>query len=334
MQSLLESAHVFGGLPWWGAIIASVVMVRSLQFPFYCKMSSNAARMKEVNPLMAPIMARMKAAQVRGDTMEVMQGRQEMSQMFKTAGVNRLWLFFPFSQIPIFYGFYRSLRGMAELPVPSFTTDGIAWFQDLSLADPTYLMPATTAGLIALQIGVGGEAGTNSMARSMKTGLMIALPMVSFAVAFSWPAALVFYLLCNTTFGVLQSLLLRNSTFREKMGLYPLSVAASQNPLAVNKPINALNIASGAFPDKPIETPRKQIGGTGSFLDKLTGGGDEAGSKWSIQSWKDQASEKNKESRHKAYEDRRKKRLEEEKRARELKLDLKKRIRHNQSGQP
>jgi len=47
-----------------------------------------------------------------------------------------------------------------------------------------------------------------------------------------------------------------------------------------------------------------------------------------------QASEKNKESRHKAYEDRRKKRLEEEKRARELKLDLKKRIRHNQSGQP
>jgi len=144
----------------------------------------------------------------------------------------------------------------------------------------------------------------------------------------------IFYLLCNTTFGVLQSLLLRNSTFREKMGLYPLSVAASQNPLAVNKPINALNIASGAFPDKPIETPRKQIGGTGSFLDKLTGGGDEAGSKWSIQSWKDQASEKNKESRHKAYEDRRKKRLEEEKRARELKLDLKKRIRHNQSGQP
>jgi hypothetical protein len=47
-----------------------------------------------------------------------------------------------------------------------------------------------------------------------------------------------------------------------------------------------------------------------------------------------QASEKNKESRHKAYEDRRKKRLEEEKKARELKLDLKKRIRHSQNGQP
>jgi len=269
--------------------MASVLLVRSIQFPFYCKMSSNTARMKEANPLLAPITKKMQDAQKRGDTTEMLRLRQEMQHMLKLAGVDRRWLIFPITQIPIFYGFYKTLTEMAAIKVPALTTDGLGWFTDLSVADPTYVLPAVASALIGLQIHFGGESGATSMARSVKTALTIGLPALSFFISSGWPAALGFYLLTSTAFGVLQTSLLKNERFREVYGLYPMSDEGSKNPIQIKSGINALNVASPAVvPGKVIDaTPKKQIGAAGGLLDKLTGGQDEEGSVWSIRKLKE-----------------------------------------------
>ncbi|KAF8250639.1 hypothetical protein K440DRAFT_639149 [Wilcoxina mikolae CBS 423.85] len=325
IQTLLESIHVYGGLPWWGAIMASVLLVRTIQFPFYCKMSSNTARMKEANPLLAPITKQLQAAQKRSDTAEMLRQRQEMQNMLKIAGVDRRWLLFPITQIPIFYGFYKTLREMSELKVPALTTDGLGWFTDLSVADPTYILPAAASALVGLQIYFGGESGATSMAKSVKTALTLGLPVITFTVASGWPAALAFYLLTSTTFGVLQTALLKNEKFREAYGLYPMTEAGSQNPLPIKGGINALNIAS---PGKTIDvTPKKkQIGAAGGFLDQLTGGKDEEGSVFSLKKFKETSKEKQKEALHKKYEERRKQRIEEEKKVQQLEKERRNRM--------
>ena len=285
VQSLLESVHVFSGMPWWASIMATVLLVRVVQFPGYCKMSSTAARMKEVQPVLNPLMTKMKLAQKRGDMQEIMQHRQEMQRILGVAGVNRWWLGFPFAQIPVFYGFYKILYNMAEIPVPALTTGGLAWFADLSVADPTHLLPLAASGLIGLQIAFGGEAGATTIAKSVKTAMMIGLPMISFAVAWSWPTALGFYIFVNSGFGVAQTFLLKNASFRKWWGMYPMPVTETPNPLS------ALNIVRPGIKDSKniidMTPKKKQIGGVGSLLDKLTGEKDEEGDQWSIKKMKE-----------------------------------------------
>lgn len=46
---------------------------------------------------------------------------------------------------------------MANLPVPSLQTGGLLWFQDLTLSDPTYILPlvvtATMWGVLEVSPG-------------------------------------------------------------------------------------------------------------------------------------------------------------------------------------
>ena len=246
-------------------------------------MSSTAARMKEVQPVVNPVMEKMKAAQARNDMQDIVRYRNEMAQLYRVSGMNRLWFIFPFTQIPVFYGFYKILRGMAEVPVPALRDGGLAWFTDLSVADPTLVIPATASLLIGFQIYKGGEAGSTIMVKSMKTAMTFGLPLLSFAFTYSWPAALGFYIMCNSVLGVAQTFILKNETVREKLGLYPMALEGTANPLAPKVPsrYNALNIVRPAVEESQvIDATPKQIGGPGSWLDKITSGKGEQG--WNV----------------------------------------------------
>lgn len=112
------------------------------------------------------------------------------------------------------------------------------------------------------------------MSNQFKSILGIVIPIVSFGVTYSWPAALTFYFLCSAVWGVAQTFGLRNAWLRKRLGLYPLNPAAAKNPLPMSNSVNALNIASRPVPKKPLEAPRKQIGAKGGLLDRFTGAND------------------------------------------------------------
>lgn len=326
LQTLMESLHVVTGMPWWGTVLASVCLIRAAQFPGYCKMSSMTARMKEINPVVAPIMQKMKEAQKRNDMQTMMQHKQEMSRMFKMAGVNRLWLIFPFTQIPVFYGFYKILRGMAEVPVPAMQHEGLLWFQDFSVADPTMVLPLVASSLIGVQIALGGESAGSQMAKSMKTALMFGLPALSFGVTYAWPAIIGWYIFCNSCVGLVQTLLLRNEAFRAKFGLYPLAIGGTPNPLAARPgSLSALNALDKNTIEVAVNS-KKQIGAKGGLLDRLTGGQSDDDSGWSIKKFKESTVEKQKEKAHKKYEEDRKKKLEEQKAAEQRERERRQRM--------
>lgn len=229
-------------------------------------MSDTAAKMKEVNPFAVPLTKQMQDAQMAGDNLGMMTARNELSQLYSRAGVKRLWLFFPISQIPVFYGFYKNLRGMSDIPIPGLTEGGLSWFTDLSVADPFYLLPLATSAALFTQLSLGGEAGTNLQTEKMRKTLLIVLPLVTFAFTSQWPAVLTFYFLCNSLFSLVQTIVLKNAWVRELFGLYPMSTQPLPNPLQT-------------LPFKTIPTPAsaaseevRQIGGKGSWMDRITGG--------------------------------------------------------------
>lgn len=251
----------------------SVMVIRAIQLPFYLRMSETTARMKECNPQVLPLSKKMSAAQVRGDQAGMVMAQQMIRTIYRKAGVNRLWIAFPITQIPIFYGFYKNLYGMAELKLPGFLSGGNWWFHDLTVADPYFLLPLVSSLGMGMQIALGGEAGTTMQTKRVKQGMIIVLPILSFTFVHAWPAALTLYFFTNSMWGLLQASLLRNAWVRDKLGLYPLHPAAALNPLAAG---SVLNIAGP--PVKIADTAAaaaaapKQIGAKGGFLDRVTGG--------------------------------------------------------------
>ena len=49
---------------------------------------------------------------------------------------------------------------MANCPVDSMKTGGFAWFTDLTVADPTYILPILTSVTLFIQFYLGVEYGT------------------------------------------------------------------------------------------------------------------------------------------------------------------------------
>ncbi|KAF2358042.1 Membrane insertase YidC/Oxa1 C-terminal [Trinorchestia longiramus] len=155
MQQLIEFIHVSGGLPWWGAIAAVTVAMRVLLFPVIVVAQRNAAKLTNVTPQMQVLQMKVTEAREAGDELQVSRYTHELMTFMKEKNVNPLKnMIVPLAQAPIFISMFVGLRRCAALPVASFTTGGILWFTDLTIADPYYALPILTSITMYLTIQV------------------------------------------------------------------------------------------------------------------------------------------------------------------------------------
>ncbi len=83
---------------------------------------------------------------------------------------------------------FFGLRGMAYLPVESFSWGGLSWFSDLTLADPYYLLPALTSLTLYLQLHFAADGASLDQAGPIMRGVMKGLPIMLFPLTMSFPA--------------------------------------------------------------------------------------------------------------------------------------------------
>jgi YidC/Oxa1 family membrane protein insertase len=139
--------HQTLGAPWWLSIVLLTVIVRSLLFPLTVKQVRSMRAMQDLKPHMDRVRAQFKDNPQRQ--------REEMAKVYQDQGVNPLGGCLPILvQMPIFIGIFYVIRqfggyslGDRTVPpqYPSFHEGGILWFQNLSNADPTYLLPIISA---------------------------------------------------------------------------------------------------------------------------------------------------------------------------------------------
>jgi YidC/Oxa1 family membrane protein insertase len=139
--------HQTLGAPWWLSIVLLTVIVRSLLFPLTIKQVRSMRAMQDLKPHMDRVRAQFKDNPQRQ--------REEMAKVYQEQGVNPLGGCLPILvQMPIFIGIFYVIRQFGgyslggrtvEAQYPSFHEGGILWFQNLSIADPTYLLPIISA---------------------------------------------------------------------------------------------------------------------------------------------------------------------------------------------
>src|SRR5215208_902148 len=139
--------HQTLGVPWWLSIVMLTVIVRSLLFPLTVKQVRSMRAMQNLKPHMDRVRAQFKDNPQRQ--------REEMAKLYQEQGVNPLGGRRPIVvQMPVFIGIFYVIRqfggyslGDRTVPAqyPSFHEGGILWFQNLSISDPTYLLPIISA---------------------------------------------------------------------------------------------------------------------------------------------------------------------------------------------
>src|SRR5918993_4184630 len=132
------------GVAWWLSIVLLTVIVRSLLFPLTVKQVKSMRAMQDLKPHMDRVRAQFKDNPQRQ--------REEMAKLYQEQGVNPLGGCLPILvQMPVFIGMFYVIRKFGGTPgrtppeYESFTHGGILWFQNLSQADPYYLLPIISA---------------------------------------------------------------------------------------------------------------------------------------------------------------------------------------------
>lgn len=161
VQSLLEWVHLTTGLPWYATIGITVIAVRMMLLPVMVGGISNNARLARIQPQLMSNIASIKKAQQDGNTLQVHKLQLATRQLFEDNKCGPLrGLMLPLIQMPLFISFFFALRGMAAAGLPDFATGGLAWFTNLSVPDPYYVLPVVSAAatLAVLQVRTHGRS--------------------------------------------------------------------------------------------------------------------------------------------------------------------------------
>lgn len=217
VQNCMEYLHVGCDLPWWGAIAIGTVVVRTIIFPLVIMAQRNAAKLNNYMPQMQVLQMKMTEARQSGNAIDSARYSQEMMLFMKEKQINPLKnMIVPLAQAPLFISFFMGLRAMANTPVESMREGGLFWFTDLTLSDPTFMLPLLTSATLYLTIEIGTDsARLSAQNMQMMKYVLRALPVAIFPFTMNFPAAILTYWACSNFISLGQVAMLRIPAVRD-----------------------------------------------------------------------------------------------------------------------
>jgi YidC/Oxa1 family membrane protein insertase len=192
LAATLTTFHGWGA-PWWLAVVMLTLVVRTLLFPLTFRQVKSVRRMQELKPDLDEIRAQYKD--------DPKKQQQEQMKLYGERGINPLGGCLPiFVQLPIFIVLYQTIKQFEHLE--SFRTGGLFWFQDLTVADPYFILPVA----YVLTMMASQELTIRRTAPQQKN-LMRVLPVAFGFFLFRFPAGLFVYWVTSNALTFCQNLI-------------------------------------------------------------------------------------------------------------------------------
>ena len=196
---LLDELHSLL-LNWGWSIVMLVVLLKIAFYWLNAKAYASMAKMKAINPKVMEMRERLK------DKPQQMQ--QEMMRMYREEKVNPMGGCLPIMiQIPVFIALYWVLLSSVEIR----NAPWILWIQDLSAADPYFILPLLMTLSTLLQTALNPTPPDPIQAK-----MMWILPLAFSVMFFFFPAGLVLYWLTNNILSIAQQWIIN-----KRMGVPP-----------------------------------------------------------------------------------------------------------------
>ncbi|KAI0453548.1 hypothetical protein F5B21DRAFT_479058 [Xylaria acuta] len=226
-QWLLEHVHVYSGLPWWGSIAAVALLFRGVIFYPTLMGSKHAAITQLVTTTPEYVRAKAdfdEAVTRTQDRSAILNARAEMRRLNKAAGASALMPLVGITMLPFSFGMFRLVRGMADIPVPGMETGGLAWFTDLTVPDPFYILPCLSTALAVLTFKQMQRANMapNPMQEAITGGMTYVMPPLMFLGTAWLPAALQWFFFSLSIGSIAQSQATLSPAVRAWAGIPPL----------------------------------------------------------------------------------------------------------------
>lgn len=154
IEYVIEHIHVWTGLPWWASIIGTAVLVRLALLKPMISASDLSAKLRKLKPVTDDIRLRMTCFARTRNTIELAKAKAELQDLYREHNVKQWKAIVPLLQIPLGYGCFRVVRGMASLPVPGLTTESVSWLTDLTAPDPYFILPVATSAFLYFSLKV------------------------------------------------------------------------------------------------------------------------------------------------------------------------------------
>lgn len=237
LQWALDSVHNASGLPWWQSIMLTTVIMRASTLPIMIMQIKNTYRLSQARPEIEHLVAHMKEEQAKGNPNAVSEYQQQVMRVWAKYKANPLKsIATMFVQAPLFIGFFSALRAMAAAKVPSLVDGGTLWFNDLSVADPTYGLPLLAAGSFLLTIELNaadGMEGQTDKMRSRFKNIMRGVAVIIVPFTIDLPAAVFMYWTASNCVSLAQASLLKIPSVKSALGIPNLQKMASPGTAGV-----------------------------------------------------------------------------------------------------
>ncbi|KAI9005440.1 60Kd inner membrane protein-domain-containing protein [Phycomyces nitens] len=176
-EAILNAIH-HAGLPWWMTIVGATIALRtSMTLPIAIYQQRSMSRMIELAPMVQSWAETLKVSVAR-ESRELgydnyqkelkKQYRKKVNYLYAHHGCARWKVFLlPWVQMPLFVSMSLTLRHMSGMPLPWYgqlaegpvdglSDGGLSWFVDLTVPDPTWVLPVLIGAGNLLNVEVSG----------------------------------------------------------------------------------------------------------------------------------------------------------------------------------
>lgn len=196
MLTLLQLFHSFIG-SWGLAIVMLTITVKLATLYWTTKSMRSMKQMAKLRPKIEALQKKYKDDRQKQQV--------EMMNLYKAHGVNPMAGCLPMLlQVPIWMSLYEMLRTAAELYHEPFIP---GWIDDLTAADPYFIMPIVLIGMMFLQ----AKMSPATMDSVQQKVMMYGLPLMFGTFSLFLPSGLTLYILTNTVLTLLHQLWLNRT---------------------------------------------------------------------------------------------------------------------------
>jgi len=250
--------HEMTGLPWWGTIVATALIMRVSFLPLTVITQRNAANLAWAKTDLEAFRDYTEKNPATNAAQQ-MEHAQMMQAIYKKHDIKMSRMFLSFAQAPFFISVFLGLQKLAAADV-GLKTGGLWFIQDLTVPDSTYMLPILSAVLISATIEIGTADGPpTEMNRRMKM-IFRALPPLSIPLTLSFPTAVVSYWVTTNFFSLSQALIFKIPGVKPMLGIRPLpKYLPAPSPMDMaQSSLNQTNVTaskpSAPFPEATVSS--------------------------------------------------------------------------------
>ena len=150
----MELINVSTGIPWFWTIIAGSAMWRLFCVPFAITGFRASARLMPLQPKIKELQKAIAKAKQSQNPLELQRAAQAMRRFYATHDVNPLAGLVSIIQLPVTLGLFLGVQKLCNLPLEQLTYSGVAFLPDLTVTDPTMILPLAMFVIVNAQIRV------------------------------------------------------------------------------------------------------------------------------------------------------------------------------------